>query len=103
MLEIYFDFPINIPSISDYYDFRFQDSWKNRGGESMETGLRIKAYLDERGISQAFLSSKSKIPAPKLNLALNGKRELTFAEYENICWALGVEADTFIKPRPPEV
>lgn len=68
----------------------------------METGLKIKAYLDERGISQAFLSAKSKIPAPKLNLALNGKRKLTFSEYENICWALGVEADTFIEPRPPQ-
>lgn len=67
----------------------------------MDTGLKIKAYLDSRGISQAFLSAKSKIPAPKLNLALNGKRRLTFSEYENICWALGVGADTFIEPKPP--
>lgn len=68
----------------------------------METGMKIKAYLDERGISQIFLSEKSQIPAPKLNLALNGKRKLTFAEYEAICWALGVGVDTFLEPRPLE-
>ena len=66
----------------------------------METGMKIKAYLDERGISQIFLSAKSNIPAPKLNLALNGKRKLTFAEYESICWALGVGVDTFLEPKP---
>lgn len=67
----------------------------------METGVKIKEYLDGRGISQAFLSAKSGIPAPKLNLALNGKRKLTFSEYESICWALGVGADTFLEPKPP--
>lgn len=66
----------------------------------METGIKIKCYLDERGISQSFLSAKSNIPAPKLNLALNGKRKLTFAEYEAICYALGVGVDTFLEPKP---
>lgn len=66
----------------------------------METGMKIKSYLDERGISQVFLSEKSNIPAPKLNLALNGKRKLTFDEYEAICWALGVGVDTFLEPKP---
>lgn len=67
----------------------------------MEPGLKIMCYLKEHGISQIFLSEKSKIPAPKLNLALNGKRKLTFSEYETICWALGVEIGTFLEPRPP--
>lgn len=66
----------------------------------METGIKIKSYLEERGISQAFLSAKSNIPAAKLNLALNGKRKLTFDEYESICWALGVGVDTFLEPKP---
>lgn len=66
----------------------------------METGVKIKSYLDERGISQSFLSAKSGIVAPKLNLALNGKRKLTFSEYESICWALGVGVDTFLEPKP---
>ena len=66
----------------------------------METGIKIKNYLEERGISQTFLSKKSSIPAPKLNLALNGNRKLTFAEYEAICYALGVGVDTFLEPKP---
>ena len=42
----------------------------------METGARIKKYLESKGISQAFVSNRSGIPLPKLNLALNGKRKL---------------------------
>ena len=66
----------------------------------MNTGIKIKTYLEERGISQIFLSEKSKIPAAKLSLALNGKRKLTFDEYEAICYALGVGVDTFLEPKP---
>lgn len=67
----------------------------------METGKRIKAYLNEIGISQKFLSYKTGIPIAKLNLALNGKRRLTFDEYALICWALDVSSDKFITPHPP--
>ena len=68
----------------------------------MDTGSKIKMYLEEKGISQSFLSAKSRIPAPKLNLSLNGKRKLNFSEYESICWALGVGVDAFLEPKPPE-
>ena len=68
----------------------------------MDVGLKIKAYIDERDISQVELSRKTGIPAPKLNLSLSAKRRLTFAEYQNICWALGVGVDQFMAPRPPE-
>lgn len=67
----------------------------------MNTGTRIKEYLDSTGISQTFVSEKTNIPLPKLNLALNGKRRLTFEEYSLICWALDVSADKFITPHPP--
>lgn len=67
----------------------------------MNTGIRIKRYLESKGISQAFLSERSGIPAPKLNLVLNGKRRLTFDEYEVICYVLEVDAGTFIEPHPP--
>lgn len=67
----------------------------------MDVGTKIKNYLEEKGISQAFVSSKSGIPPAKLNLALNSKRKLSLAEYESICWALGVGVDTFMEPRPP--
>lgn len=67
----------------------------------MNTGVKIKNYLESKGITQSFLSARSGVPAPKLNLALNGRRRLTFDEYESICWALGVGVDTFLEPRPP--
>lgn len=67
----------------------------------MEVGLKIKAYLEENGISQTYLSKKTGIGLPKLNLALNGNRRLTFPEYEMICWALSVNTDKFLRPRMP--
>lgn len=68
----------------------------------LETGKKIKSYLDENGISQTFLSKKTGIELPKLNLALNGGRRLTLLEYELICGALNVNTDKFLKPRMPD-
>lgn len=68
----------------------------------LDVGMKIKKYLEENGISQTHLSKKTGIPMPKLNLALNGNRRMTFSEYEVICWALGVNTDKFIRPRMPE-
>ena len=68
----------------------------------MCVGSKIKNYLDESGITQKYLSEKANIELPKLNLALNGKRKMTFEEYENICWALGVGVDRFLTPKKPK-
>lgn len=68
----------------------------------MDVGMKIKGYLESKGVSQAFLSAKSGIPPAKLNLALNGKRRLSLPEYESICWALGVGVDAFMEPKPPK-
>lgn len=68
----------------------------------MDIGEKIKAFIEAAGISQNELSTKTQIPPPKLNLSLNGKRRFTFAEYQVICWALGVGVDKFMSPRPPE-
>lgn len=68
----------------------------------MCVGEKIKAYLQSTGVSQVWLSSQTKIPPTKLNLALNGKRRMTFEEYACICWALHVSADRFITPKAPE-
>lgn len=70
-------------------------------GGNMEVGLKIKAYLEDNGISQTFVSKKTGIELPKLNLALNGNRRLTFPEYEMVCWALGLNTDKFLRPREP--
>lgn len=68
----------------------------------MQAHSEIKEYLKEKGISQAFVSKKTGIPLPKLNLALNGNRRLTLEEYAMICGALGVNTDRFLKPMLPD-
>ena len=65
----------------------------------MCVGQKIKSYLDENGITQTHISMKTHIPLPKLNLALNGNRRMTFTEYELICGALDVNTDKFLTPR----
>lgn len=68
----------------------------------MCVGEKIRAYIEEAGITQKWLSEKTDIPTSKLNLALNGKRRMTFEEYSTICWALNVSADRFITPTAPK-
>lgn len=68
----------------------------------MDIGIQIKKYLDEIGMSQVALSERTKISVVKLNLSFSGKRRLTFAEYQVICWALDVPVSKFLKPCPPE-
>lgn len=68
----------------------------------MNVGEKIKAYMDEIGVSQIEVSKKTNISPAKLNLSLNNKRRMTFDEYQVICWALGVGVDAFMSPRPPE-
>lgn len=68
----------------------------------LKIGVMIKEYLDCNGISQTFLSRKTGIELPKLNLALNEKRGLSLEEYALICGALKVNTDKFLKPIPSE-
>ena len=68
----------------------------------METWKQIADYLDEKGISQKFISDKTGISAPILNMSLHGKRKLTLGEYAAICYVLGVDTNYFLKPRVPE-
>ncbi len=68
----------------------------------MDVESKIKTHMEKQGISQIELCKKTHISPVKLNLSLNKKRRLTFAEYQTICWALGVGVDAFMEPRPPE-
>lgn len=65
----------------------------------MSVGELIKEYLAEAGISQKWLSNRTGIATAKLNLALHGKRRMTFEEYALICGTLGVNTDRFIQPK----
>lgn len=68
----------------------------------MDIGVMIKRYLEENGITQVFLSRKTGIESPKLNLALNGGRRLSLDEYAVICGVLKVDTNFFLKPRLPD-
>ncbi len=67
-----------------------------------EPGPIIKEYLEEFGMTQAFLSRETGIDTCKLNLALNGRRKLSLNEYSLICGALKVDTNFFLKPRLPD-
>ena len=58
-------------------------------------GLGIKQYMVNNGISQVFVSSKTKMSAPILNAILNSKRNCLAEEYFAICEALSVPLSTF--------
>lgn len=68
----------------------------------MKENLEIKKYLKDNGITQAFLSRRTKIEPSKLSLALNGERRFSLDEYATICGVLGVNTDFFLKPRLPD-
>lgn len=67
----------------------------------MAAGIKIKEYIESKGITQTFLSKRAGIPLTKLNQTLNGNRRLPLDEFERICWALEVPTDTFLEPHPP--
>ena len=64
-------------------------------------GTDIKEYLESNGIKQSYISEKTGIPAPILNMMLNNNRKIEANEYMKICDAIGVPLEQF-KPRNPD-
>lgn len=64
-------------------------------------GSDIKKYLIEKGIKQSYVSEKTGIPAPILNMMLNDNRKIEANEYMRICDAIGVPLEQF-KPSMPD-
>ena len=62
----------------------------------MEVCTRLKNYLIDNSISQKDVAYLTGISLVKLNLSLNGRRKLTFEEFEKILIVLGESADEFI-------
>ena len=58
-------------------------------------GIKVKQYLDEKGIKYSFLSEKIGIPMNVLSPLLNGKRKMSVEEYFLICNALELPVYTF--------
>lgn len=64
-------------------------------------GSDIKEYLIENGIKQSYVSEKTGIPAPILNMMLNDNRKIEANEYMRICDAIGVPLEQF-NPHMPD-
>jgi len=64
----------------------------------MSIGLKIKDYLIEHEISQAWLCTQTGIGQPRMSLLMNGKRRMTFDDYVTICDALDIPVGTFVQP-----
>lgn len=58
-------------------------------------GSDIKKYIEKKGIKQTFVSEKTGIPAPILNMMLNDKRKIEVNEYMKICDAIGAPLEQF--------
>lgn len=57
----------------------------------------LQEYLDENGIKQKTISTKSGIDESALSKILTGKRKCEVNEYIAICKALKVKPDKFIR------
>ena len=54
-------------------------------------GQKIKEYLKSIGVTQAFVSDKTKISPSTLSAMLNGERKILAEEYFLICKALNLD------------
>lgn len=66
-------------------------------GDDLMVGERIKAYLEENGITQTHLSNKTGIERVRMHLLLKGERRMEVTEYFSICDALNLPYDTFAR------
>lgn len=62
-------------------------------------GLKIKEYMEKKGINQSKIADMAGIPRPKLNKMLNGEQKISLDDYELICGALGVGVEEFLSPK----
>lgn len=63
----------------------------------MKVNFKIKQYLEENGITQAFLERKTGIRHDKLSRLLNGKRKMSLEELGKISQALNVPVEFFLE------
>lgn len=64
--------------------------------------IRLKNYIEEKGLKQKILSKNTGIPEAILSRILLGKRKCETSEYAEICAALEVPLEKFITTDPAE-
>lgn len=60
-------------------------------------GLKIRDYMDNKGIKQTFLAEKTGLSLQAINTILNGSRKIEANEYFEICKALDKPLEFFFK------
>lgn len=63
----------------------------------MSVARQIKEYIDSNNIPQNRLAKRAGMDEVQLCRSLSGKRKLTVEEYANICDALCVPLERFIR------
>ena len=58
-------------------------------------GERIGEYLDQNGITQAFLAYKAQMTPISVSMVVNGTRKVSAEEYIRICRALKLDLEYF--------
>lgn len=103
-IEIFFEKPLDISILLDYYIGVLQETWnfKQKEGDTMTIGEKIKVYLVEHKIKQLDVAQGTGMDKDKLCLSLNGKRKLDADEFGSIIAYLNVSADTFMSSKQPK-
>lgn len=60
-------------------------------------GKKIKQYLEDKGIKQAFLAEKIGVTTSQMNLVLNKGRKIDCVTYYKICRVLDVPLEYFME------
>ena len=65
--------------------------------ESTPICARLKAYVDEKGISQKLMAENMGESESRISMMLNGKRRMTVDEYVRACKAIAVPPSKFLE------
>ncbi len=58
---------------------------------------KVRQYLEDHGITQAFVAEKCGISQVTFNAIMQGRRKLYAEDLRAICYALNVSPETFIE------
>ena len=58
---------------------------------------RMKAYVDEKGISQKLMAENMHTTESRVSMLLNGKRKMTVDDYVCACKAIAVPPTKFLE------
>ena len=61
-----------------------------------EVQQNIADYINDNGIKQTFISTKTGYPQPKISRLVSGKQEMTLGEFLTFCFVLKSKPTRFL-------